>query len=267
MLEIIIFSKDRACQLDSLIRSINQNLTAPTFHINILYLSTKDTYDEGYSILENRFPNHGISWHKEKNFAGDLRSLINGLPSNSSVLFFVDDNIVYKPVVLQPLMDAFTSKHLFISLRCSRLYDPETAPQFIHDEKYLEWKWNYRKKPWVGWNYPFSVDGHIFHTSHLQKLLKQTDFAAPNSLEGRMHRNRHKWWVKRIPKALAPLGAAVFNNPLNKVQAEGETWHQNVDIDYLNERYLNGFQINNQVLYSCKPTDVHFAAPVEFCRR
>jgi hypothetical protein len=47
----IIFSKNRACQLDLLIRSVVDNIKLD-FTISCIY-KTEDEYDEGYEILKD----------------------------------------------------------------------------------------------------------------------------------------------------------------------------------------------------------------------
>jgi hypothetical protein len=183
------------------------------------------------------------------------------------VMFLVDDTIIFRPCVLDQVLDVFTDRHLFISLRASRTYPADTPPKFIADEDFLEWKWNYSKRKWVTWNYPFSVDGNIFHTRHMKKVIKKISFEAPNSFVGRMHTYRHAWWIKRIARALALPEAVVFNNPLNRVQAEGETWHKNITVESLNDRYMAGEQIDNSVLYRANPSATHYAVPLSFEKR
>jgi hypothetical protein len=264
-LNIIIFSKDRACQLDSLLRSLRDNFRAPYSGMTVLFKATGPAYAEGYETLMKHAAGTAITWRREQSFSDDVRDMIGNLAGDSFVMFLVDDDVVHRACAPGPALDAFTDEHLFISLRASRTYGPDTPPAFITTKPYLEWKWNYSKRRWVTWNYPFSVDGNIFHAKHIQKIIKKITFEAPNSFEGRMHTYRHHWWVKRIKKALAPLDAAVFNNPLNKVQVESETWHNNVSPESLNKAFLSGMRLNNAALYSARPDATHYgvAVPLE----
>lgn len=266
-LHLIILSKDRACQLDSLLRGIHDHFLVPYEGITVLYRATTAAFEAGYDALAKRRICDTITWRPEKGFSLDVRDIIGALGDDSLVMFLVDDTIVFRPCVLDKALAAFTDKHLFISLRASRSYPADVPPEFITDGDFLEWKWNYSRWKWVTWNYPFSVDGNIFHAGHIKKVVKKISFEAPNSFEGRMHTYRHAWWIKRIARALALPDAVVFNNPLNRVQAEGETWHNNVQVEYLNDKYLAGMQIDNSVLYRAKPSATHYAVPLSFVEK
>jgi len=263
-LSILIFSKDRAAQLDCLLRSLSINFKVPYKQLYILYTSSNNQFWLGYERVKELHTSIPVRWIREISFKNDLIELTNNLNPQSNILFLVDDDIFFREFSNQLIFEMFSPQHLFISLRCSRNYVHHYPPHFISERTYLEWEWNYQKKKRVKWNYPFSVDGHVFHTGNMQKILRKIEFKAPNSLEGRMHRYRHAWWIKRKKKALAPLNAVVINNPLNSVQSEGETWNRGVSSEVINERFLNGKQISLQPAFDSKPDDVHYSIPLIF---
>lgn len=263
---LLIFSKDRACQLDSLLRSIKDHFVPLPESITVLYKTTTPEFLKGYRILEDKKIFAKAQFIKEQKFEQDVHRVMAGFSDDSLVMFFVDDNIVFKQCDVRTVLDAFTQKHLFVSTRVSRNYPQDTAPVFLQNDSYLEWKWNYNKRHWVTWNYPFSVDGNIFHGNHIKKIIQKISFSAPNSFEGHMHFCRHAWWIKRIPLALSLKDVSVFNNPLNKVQTEGETWHKEVTAEYLNEKYCDGYCIDNTPIYNSGPTATHFSAMVSFVK-
>jgi hypothetical protein len=265
-LTIVIFSKDRACQLDSLLRSLGDHFHSAYLSITVLYKATSPAFNNGYELAKKICVLETTAWRPERSFQADVAAICSRCNPESLVMFLVDDDIVFKPCVLDEVLNAFSDEHLFISLRASRAYGPDTPPEFITTTPYLEWKWNYSKRRWVTWNYPFSVDGNIFHVSHISKIVKKISFEAPNSFEGRMHTYRHHWWVKRIKKALAPPNAAVFNNPLNRVQVESETWHGNMSPESLNTAFLSGLRIDNAALYRAQPGATHFDAGISFIK-
>ncbi len=257
-MNIVIFSKNRACQLDSLLRSLKKHFKAPVNQTHILYHHSNEPFAAAYELLQmrNRWPAY---WRRESDFFSDIRTLIASLPPEELLMFLVDDDIFFRPFNDLPLLKSLSRKHLFISLRYDRHYPTLKAPAFIRVDPFLEYRWHYAGKKRVVWNYPFSLDGHIYRTSVIQKIIKRIDCAAPNSMEGRMHRYRHAWWIKRTALALAPQNAVLYNNPLNKVQTEGETWHRNITPQWLNEQYLDGKIINNDRLYAATPDATHFA--------
>lgn len=259
---IIIFSKDRACQLESLLRSVRDHFRSAYLSITVLYKATSPAFNNGYELAKKTCVCDKVAWRPEQSFQNDVAAICGALAPESLVMFLVDDDVVFRPCMLEGVLDAFTDEYLFVSLRASRAYSSDMPPEFITSEPYLEWKWNYSKRRWVTWNYPFSIDGNIFHAAHISKIVRKISFEAPNSFEGRMHTCRHHWWVKRIKKGLALLDAVVFNNPLNRVQAESETWHNNVSTESLNEAFLSGMRINNAVLYSARPDATHYSVAV-----
>jgi hypothetical protein len=265
-LNVIVFSKDRACQCASLLRSVADHLRPLPASVTVLHRATTSEFAAGYNLAMATARCDSVVWRQEISFETDLRGLVLGLPDNSLVMFLVDDDIVFRETALNTVLDSFTKEHLFLSLRVSRSYTADLPPEFMRTDSCLQWRWNFSKRKLVTWNYPFSVDGNIFHAEHLKRMVNEIDFTAPNSFEGNMHARRHACWVKRIPYALAPGDAAVFNNPLNRVQTEGETWHAGISVREINQSFLAGMRIDNTKLYSTKPTATHFEAGISFVK-
>ena len=55
MISTIVFSKDRACQLDFLLTSLIQNDNG-LFDINVLYRHSNDKFKTGYEKLIKKYP-------------------------------------------------------------------------------------------------------------------------------------------------------------------------------------------------------------------
>ena len=143
-------------------------------------------------------------------------------------------------------------------------------PKFINESKYLEWKWytiKNKKKKYNHWHYPFSVDGNIFNTTNIKKILTMIEFKAPNSFESAMNSKKNHLYFLLRRKGLAPLNPVVFNNPLNIVQTEGKTWHKNYSIKMLNQYYLDGKKIDNSNIYQFRPDDVHCYCPISLINK
>jgi len=104
----------------------------------------------------------------------------------------------------------------------------------------IKWDWT---QHYVDFGYPLSVDGHIFRTKDIFKLVRKVAFKNPNEMEAGLQifdtypRN----------KMVSYKQNALINTPINMVQdtfenREGEEF--GVNIDSLNEEYLNGKIIN-----------------------
>ncbi len=265
LLNIIIFSKDRACQLDSLLRSIKENFQYTPDTVSVLYKSSNADFEKGYKKAKNKHILTAINWLRETDFQSDVKNLVSSMKPECLIMFLVDDNIVFRKIDITPLILSFQHKHLFISLRASLLYKRDkNLPVFSKTEELLEWRWKIQRKKSTTWNYPLSVDGNIYHAVRMQQILKDITFAAPNSFESAMHDYRKSKWVRQITKALSPVKPSLFNNPLNKVQTEGKTWHKSIDPNFINDKYLDDQLIDNSKLYNCNPIDTHHDCGLNF---
>jgi hypothetical protein len=262
-LKVIIFSKDRACQLDVLLNSMREHLKYNSIDYTVLYTTSSDSFADAYSILQKIHSEH-IRWLRECSFKSDLIQFVQSMPDQYPVMFLVDDDVFFRPVDIGKILQKFTESHLFVSLRVDRRYKRYDAPKFCTRDSIIEWNWKYCRKSLSTWHYPFSVDGNIFNSTVIKKILNEIDFKAPNTLEASMHNYRNKKWIRNMNRAIAPAEAVLFNNPMNKVQLEGETWHQNITAEFLNETFLSGQRIEYLKLNSSVPTGIHSAIPVSF---
>ena len=264
MITTIIFSKDRACQLDLLLRSIQQNFQHITSDIKILYKATTPEFEAGYDLLFNKCDDIYVRRQQEDEdqFQKDTLGLI-GL-SNDYICFFVDDNVVYRqPEVfgyqIVQIMEQIEDAGCF-SLRLGKntiVQDPYSGkpvnpmPQFMTIGGYiLAWDWT--TLPLNNFSYPFSVDGHIYSKQLLRDSLDY-QFDTPNAFEGRFPMNR-------IPQGMFCLThSCVVNNPLNLVgssQNKAGVWYGHT-LEDMNEQYLAGKQINLQFLCENKIVGCH----------
>ena len=264
-LHLIIVSKDRALQLDSLLRSISTFFVPAPNSITILYNSSNLSFENGYTLLKNRQHCSSVTWYRETSFTDDFRCCVDRLPPDSLVQFMTDDDILFRPFNREILKD-FSHSDLFFSLRVDRVYKRFPLPRFKVCNETIRWRWNplFSRRSTSFWTYPFSVDGNIFHTADIQLMVAGINFRAPNSLEGAMHKARKQWSFQRKGWGVTlSSGAVLFNNPLNTVQQEGENWNQSVSVSWLNDLFLAGKEIDNRSLYSAIPDDVHFAVTLQ----
>lgn len=263
MISTIIFSKNRACQLDLLLRSIFQNL--PIFdQIRILYTYTNKEFCDGYQKVIEKFSQ--CLWFDQTEFEFDVKFLLS--KSSNCVCFFVDDDIVYrKPKLDEDIIEKILLSNegaACFSLRLgvnTTIQDPYTAQpvipmpnlyQFKHDdcEAFLGWVWS--QLPMNNFGYPFSVDGHIYNTEMLIPMLDY-EFDNPNALEGRFDRNK-------LPKKMFSLyESCVVNNPLNIVgSSENKAGvYYNHSLESLNTSYLKGKIIDLDFLSNNKIVGCH----------
>lgn len=151
----IIFSKDRAMQLDCLLRSIAYNMTVFD-EIYVLVKTTTELSDLNYSNLSRRFYG-GITFITERDFYVDVLELSSY--GFDYFAFFVDDDIVYNKVDPIKLLDALSDDNVdILSIRLGK-----NAKQ-----KHIDYKG--------------SLDGNIYPVDLLSKLI-DCKFSNPNKLE------------------------------------------------------------------------------------
>jgi len=153
VIDCLIFSKDRACQLDLLLRSINQHAPLLYRSVTVLATYTDETYRRGYGRCMEE---HGdeISFLREIDFEWDVRRWLNR--SWGLVSFLVDDDVFYRAA---PPPAAIK------------------APFSLRGGDY---------------DYPFSVDGNVYRRRDVVSLLEGLSFRNPTELEAFAHNVRRR---------------------------------------------------------------------------
>ena len=245
MISTIIFSKDRACQLDFLLTSLHQN-DAGIFDIHVLYEYSDDRFKDSYQKLIQKYPL--LSWIKETNFEKDTHSLVED--AKELICFFVDDNILYRKIDIDynAIRDFFREEDIFcLSLRLgmntiiqneyinSGCILPEKAT--LIKDTYLVWNWK-NLPPYTNFAYPFSVDGHVFRKELVAEVVSNYNFHTPNALEGRALP-----YAANYSENMASLKESVLvNTPLNLVGSSENKSGQKfgATLKELNDLYLEG---------------------------
>ena len=256
MLNIIIFSKDRACQLELLLRSMKIYFKEfYEYKINILYTFSNEKYREGYKKVFEIHDDPNINYIKEtKDFKSHVLSLIN--IDNTYTVFFVDD-IVFKNSFSVDCNEfkLFESNAdiLTLSLRlhpylnyCYSARIPMKAPKF--DSNFC-----FR---WVGesgdYGYPMSLDGHFFRTNEILGLTKLVSFNNPNSYESYL-----SFYPFKRHNIICFEESIIVNNPINKVQNFNNNFHGKIDANFLNDKFLDGYIIDLENFKGIKNISCH----------
>jgi hypothetical protein len=227
-IKTIIFSKNRAMQLEALLRSLSLN------NVSVIY--THDEYfEDGYEKLMKMYSY--IDFIKEVNFKDQVISLID-----EYTLFLVDDEIMIRP--FNDHCEEFNEfvdnvDILTLSLRMSKKYDYDflkgisvNIPEFIGNK----WEWRKHKHDW---GYPMAATTHIFRGSDIFNILLNSKFSCPNTMEIAMRRN-----VPDKPYAMCCDNAVFINNLANRVQNKFNNKHGNVSLELLNDLFMDGKRID-----------------------
>lgn len=240
MINAIIFSKDRSCQLHLLLRSIEKNAPG-IFKLNIIFKSSNESFEEGYKILQQKQFNLDLNWIKETSFKNDVLGCFD---SSEYICFFTDDDILFRTIEEKQILEPLKNEEVFcFSLRLGKnttecytmkakniLHEPEET------ETYITWDWS---KHYLDFGYPLSVDGHIFRKKDIFKMIKKTLFTNPNTLESELQ------VFDNFPRNLMTSFKhnVLVNSPTNVVQEvyenrNGEIY--GVSTEELNQRFLRG---------------------------
>lgn len=248
MLNLLIFSKNRAAQLDLLLRSINQYFWRGTYYISVLYKET-ELHKKSYQICKDLYPQ--VIFHKEKNFQEDVEYLLD---LEQNVCLLTDDTVFfnYIPCTFDIEYNECISLRLGYNTVVQNHITSQLQPPLFPDEMenhILSWNPN-KYGPCFNFGYPFSFDGHIYQSKLLKDILYDKKYKSTNDMEGILHNNRHC-----IQKIYSFVHSCCVNIPCNNLS--GLTQYGKIryyDIEELRKAYEDGklLHINtNEPIIGC----------------
>jgi len=263
-LSVIIFSKDRACQLELLLRSIKIFFMGwEDVNINIIYKHTDEKFKLGYDLVKKIHPQFNYILEKKDKFMKQTLDCINN--SEENIVFFVDDDVFKEKFSLKnENIQTFenNTKILCASLRLAPQinysYTRNTHVNPPVCDENLIWDWQKIKHVSL-WGYPMSVDGHIFRKSDILDVFKKIKFTNPNSLEHALSKNPiNKKYMICFPKPI------IMNIPWNKVQNENENHSENINQEDINKIFLSGKIISLDKIVKMKNHSTHENVELSF---
>ena len=256
MLNIIVFSKDRACQLELFLRSMKIYFNEFYDHkINILYTYSSDKFKEGYERLFTIHNDSNINYIKEtQDFKRHVILLLD--QNNPYTVFFVDDIVFKNPFTLkskQFKLFTLNDEILTLSLRLSSYLTYCYAARIRITPPNFDSNFSFKWQGLPGdYGYPMSLDGHFFRTNEFAAITKVLTFNNPNSYESILA----SYPINRL-KMICFEDSIVMNNPINKVQNWNNNVHGNISADFLNENFLEGNIIDLEDFKGLKNKSCH----------
>ena len=279
MINALIVSKDRACQLRLLLESIKLNADNFFNQILIIYKGSNFLYAEGYRKLqaENILPN--LAWQQEQDFVSDFKGAINGCGSHF-ICGLVDDCVFYKrlPVTWEDVETTFQDDVFCFSLRLGlnttlQYYMSPDKRYRLEDygENAIFVKWNW--KEWdsrLNYGYPISLDGHVFRRKELSGLSTKYKFDYLRQWEGVLAGNLRNDETNQMGEFMVSYKQNVlFSIPANCVQdpplVSGQIHHYNekdlnelyldntvLDVDAMEFAFQNVASCHNEIPFMCK---------------
>lgn len=219
-MNIIIFSKNRACQLDLLLRSVS----VPFDTIRVIYTADTPGFRFGYAICRKE---HDVNFIREENLKQDTLNAIKG----GLNCFLVDDDVFYRKLEKLPEIE---SKQVY-SLR---LHDKISRKHF---------------------DYKHSLDGNIYREEDIRPIIESIDFNNPNELEARMQRFKDfellhgEGYMVGVPHNRVSKGSKChFSGRYSEVDLNGKYLHgKRLEVDP--KEFENLTDVHKEIEYAFRP--------------
>lgn len=276
MILIVVFSYNRAMQLDFLLKSIFARFSGEDFIIKIIYHTTGN-HKYGYRMLKIKYQEDNritfcereshyfglfsylptlYSWVNLKRFikysilfnegSDNFKKLLESILKKTNckyVIFNTDDGFYYDDVkVPLDILSSIERNPLHTSYRLYVGENLEGFPKYIR--KYLghHYKWDYYFTNMIThWTFPFSVDGTIYHARTILSILSKVSYHNPTTLEHNVVRYVMK--RKLLKEGISPKTSKLVCTKLNRVAKDSSNPSININNDYLNEKFLEGFEL------------------------
>ena len=239
---VVIFSKDRAMQLDALIRSIE--VYAPfLLPVRVVYKASTNDFLRGYQLIGEK----GIVWFSEPSYdRGFDRAFKNALRSDSSLLMMlVDDDIFFRPMPEIKSVERGRAYAPRLGKNCTSCY-PIDKPQ---------------KEGEYDFACTMSVDGHVYPAEDIMPWLLSRIFTDPNDIENQLY-------DKVFPVLDYAEHSCLVGIPHNRVGVLNTINRQGHGSPVeMNNLFLGGFQINFNAMDFSSVTACHQEIPFVFERR
>jgi len=247
----IVWSKDRAIQLHSFIRTFKKYCKNPG-PLYVLYQTSDDRHQKSYLELVEIFKDDQIYFIKEQNFKENLLKLCESLTHNK-ILFFADDFLLIRPFDLK-IINSFSSLEYIVSLNlgtdfiCS-VYDNAnlSLPKLSKEnDSFLSFSWDDPQSSIGHWTYPMTVATHVYNRLEVCAMLNAISFKCPNSLEIAMQIFRPIFSSRR---GVCPKMVTCIETSINTVQTFApvfENWgvDKTISTSELLEQWESGKQFN-----------------------
>lgn len=270
-LACVIFSKDRALQLYSLLDTYFAKVQNPV-PVFVIYGASEEGHSQAYREVETGFTERSVPVTfvpDGKGFRETLMSVLAAIKTRS-IIFLVDD-IIFIGAVDLALASAIDPQAAVLSLRHSphlrRSYTAnvdQPPPAFqssgIHPDV-LAFNWFEQGNEWSD---PWSVDGQVLSTAEVRVITRISRFRAPNSYEialktfNDMARNR---------RGLCFTESKILNLPINRVQSEVANISGSISSAYLLEQWNKGLMIDAAMFEGHIPKSPHEEHAITFRRR
>lgn len=257
-INLIIFSKNRACQLELLLRSISHFWNDEHICPNIIYKFDNEVFASGYNQLIAEFPT--LNWFSEKDINIDFKELLLDIIDDKIpfTLFLTDDSVFINYLNLNCSQEFknFKQKEYVncLSLSLHPLINYSYLQNYFFvlpkpNEYGLFGSGNYKGE----WEFPLTITEQIFRTDDILPKLQDFNYNNPTILE-------EQYIASPIIKdyMICFNESKIINIPSNKVQTVNHKRYANsTKVEDLNTLFLKEKRIDLTPFENIQYTSTH----------
>jgi hypothetical protein len=265
----VVFSKDRALQLHTLLRTYFDLVGNPA-SVFVVYSASNEAHARSYQEVDAFFCDYKVQFVREvTSFRETLLKILEDIKTKN--IFFLVDDIVFIRRLNLDIAVKIDPQHHILSFRHSphlrRSYTgnvDQIPPSFrassINSEL-LEFTWFEQANEWSD---PWSVDGQVLSTAEIKVLTRLSDFNAPNSYEGVLKTFSD---ITKGRMGLCYTESKILNLPINRVQREVPNRSGSVSTEFLLEQWNKGMMLDTSLFDTHVPLSPHEEHIVNFKKR
>jgi hypothetical protein len=271
-MKALAFSRDRACQLDALLRSLAMHAAEPV-DVEVIYRATTERHVAAYRELAYGAANLNAGLEREYNFEAQVRRAIAA--AGEHVLLLVDDTVFVRRWSPAWTAHALTANQFAIgvSLRlgentthCYPSARDQVVPMHESFDDWIAWRWPGEDGDF---GYPLELSSSVYRTDDIQNALMQWPFRSPNELEALLAR-RTCVFAQTRPWLMSYETSVAFSVPANRVQntyANRAGSNPELSAEALLQAWEAGYRIDVEALAGHTPRGAHEEVPFKFVRR
>ena len=259
MIKLLVFSKDRACQLDLTLRSIAANFRLPC-QMEVLWDASSRDFERGYEELLKIYGGGAFKkWKfiRQTSFKKDVLGMLEG---DYKYLTTSGDDLAFTMPIGEEeakAFDLFDANPQILAVKywmgkdtigvCEN--EAEKQPDFFYSsgyDKFPVWSWAkaYGEKK-VNWGYPMNLMVQFYRREDIVNYWPRLDFDCPNMIEGTMMADA----LVRKQFMICFEDMKVVELAYNRVQTVApQNRRGNTSTEEFNKWWLDGWRISFDVV-------------------
>lgn len=264
---VLIFSKNRAMQIDLTLRSYQTFCELPhRYDIKVLYRATTDEHKQSYEKLKETYGDY-VDFIEEQNFREDYLRISN---QYKYILFSVDDNVFVNGFSVDVGIDILKNNRDVIGfsyrlgrnvtynypMNMKQRYPNSTKLTSFFGEDVDSFYWLNRQGDF---GYPIELSSSLYRTATINFIAENIQFNNPNELEAGLY-SLLASYASTMSRLACYEQSKAFCIPVNKVQsvAPNRSGSNNeYDSETLVKLFLEGKRIDLYPFYFYIPSACH----------